>query len=107
MDEWRAFGFYAVSYLGMPVEAMPLFDSSKKWRIKAEKINEFILEVGNFGHNRDTSYYGKYPLLIRKTISFGRRMKDFANHVRIFPWDSLRFTFGMTVYSLTAVAHGE
>lgn len=118
LDEWRAFGAYAVSYLGMPVEAMPLLDG--KWKMKegrcviaarlkrkADRINEFIIEVGNFGHNRDTSYYGKYPFLVRKTISAWRRMKDLCRHAMIFPLDSLRFFFGMTISSFKAVSHGD
>lgn len=112
MTEWKAFAALAVDYLGMPIEAMPLLDGSrvqgfKKFEKKADRICKFILEVGNFGHNRDTSYYGKYPFLIRKSISFGRRLKDLFRHARIFPLDSIRFLFGMTISSLKAVSHGE
>jgi len=118
MSEWRAFGAYAVSYLGMPAQTMPLLDG--RWKMvdgrcvidsrlmrKAKKINDFILEVGNFGHNRDTSYYGKYPFIVRKAFSFGVRVKDLIRHARIFPMDSIRFLFGMTIYSFKAVSHGE
>lgn len=118
MSEWRAFGAFAIEYLGMPAQTMPLLDG--RWKMedgrcvidsrlkrKADRINDFILEVGNFGHNRDTSYYGKYPFLIRKAISFGRRLKDLFRHVRVFPIDSIRFLFGMTLSSLKAVSHGE
>lgn len=112
LDEWRAFGAFAVKYLGMPIEAMPLLDGSRvqkfeKFEKKADRICEFILEVGNFGHNRDTSYYGKYPFLIRKAISASWRFKDWLRHTRIFPMDSIRFLFGMTVTSFKAVSHGE
>ena len=31
MSEWRAFGAFAVDYLGMPSEAMPMYSSDKKW----------------------------------------------------------------------------
>lgn len=107
MAEWKVFGSYAVNYLGMPVEAMPFYDSSKKWIKKAKRINEFILEVGNFGHNRDISYYGKYPFVIRKAFSYGVRLKDWLRHARVFPLDSVRFLFGMTVSGFNAVLHGE
>ena len=112
VSEWKAFGAFAVKYLGMPIEAMPLLDGSrvqefKKFEKNADRICEFILEVGNFGHNRDTSYYGKYPFLIRKAISFERRLNDLIRHARIFPIDSIRFLFGMTIYSFKAVSHGE
>ena len=35
---------------------MPLYDSSPRWHRKARRINSYILEVGNFGHNRASSY---------------------------------------------------
>ena len=109
LDEWRAFGAFGVKYLGMPIEAMPLLDDNLNANLnrKADKICEFILEVGNFGHNRDTSYYGKYPFFIRKAISASWRLKDWLRHARIFPMDSLRFLFGMMMTSFRAVSHGE
>ena len=91
MTEWKAFGALAVDYLGMPEEAMPFYSSDKKWKRKAAKICSFIMEVGNFGHNRDMGYYNSKPYLLRKAISFGRRCKDFARHATIFPLDSMKF----------------
>lgn len=109
LDEWRAFGAFAVKYLGMPIEAMPLLDDDLNANLnrKADRICEFILEVGNFGHNRDTSYFVKHPFLIRKAISASWRFKDWLRHARIFPMDSIRFLFGMTISGLIAVSHGE
>lgn len=91
VSEWKAFAAYAVDYLGMPGDAMPLYDSSARWRRKADRINDFVLEVGNFGHNRDQAYFKRYPYLIRKVISFWRRISDLCGHAFIFPLDSLRF----------------
>ena len=105
VNEWRAFGAFAVKYLGMPIEAMPLLNDNLN--MKADRICDFILEVGNFGHNRDTSYYGKHPFLIRKAISASWRLKDWLRHARVFPMDSLRFLFGMMMTSFRAVSHGE
>ena len=90
MSEWKAFGAFAVEYLGMPSEAMPFYSPDKKWQRKADRICLFIMEVGNFGHNRDNSYYNK-PFIIRKAMSFGRRCGDLIRHARIFPMDSIRF----------------
>lgn len=87
--EWKAFAAYAVDYLGMPVESMPMYSPNKRWSIKARRINDYVLKVGNFGHNRDTSYYSNKPYIIRKTISFCRRTADGINHFFIFPWDSI------------------
>lgn len=91
MSEWKAFGAFVVEYLGMPEETLPLYSADAKWKRKAVKIKEFILMSGNFGHNRDMSYYSKYPFVIRKCCSMWMRVSDLYNHARIFPLDSLRF----------------
>ncbi len=90
-DQWRGFGAFAVDYLGMPQEAMPLYSPNKEWLRKANKICSFVLEVGNFGHNIDSSYYAKYPLLVRKTISMWKRISALIRHATIFPWHTFRF----------------
>lgn len=105
--EWKAFGAFAVDYLGMPAEAMPFYSNSRKWKRKADRVCSFILEVGNFGHNRDHSYFEKYPYLIRKVYSFGRRCGDLIQHWRIFPVDSLRFTPYIFFKGLISAARGE
>ena len=91
MSEWRCFATLAVEYLGMPVDAMPFYSNSLKWKKKADRIMEFILKSGNMGHNRDMSHFSKYPYLIRKCVSMSRRVSDMINHTKIFPLDSLRF----------------
>ena len=91
MSEWIAFGTFAVETLGMPEEAMPFYSESNCWKRKARRIREFVLMSGNFGHNRDMSYYGKYPYVIRKCISMFQRVGDLIRHSLIFPVDSLRF----------------
>lgn len=106
LSEWKAFAAYAVEFLGMPTEAMPLYSSSKKWKRKALLINKFILQVGNMGHNRDMSYFNK-PYVIRKTISLKRRIGDLINHARIFPLDSLRFLPSILFNGLQSAVKGE
>lgn len=44
-DEWKAFAAVTVDFLGMPVEAMPLYDNRKKWHKKANKIIGFIFNT--------------------------------------------------------------
>lgn len=107
MTEWKAFGAFAVKYLGMPIEAMPLYDSAERWKRKAGKICSFIIEVGNFGHNRDKSYFGKYPYVIRKAISFGYRVEDLYRHARIFPMDSVRFLPRIVINGVKSAMRGE
>ena len=112
VSEWKAFGVLAIEYLGFPKDSMPLLDvRSKKekvrWRKKADRIMEFILKSGNMGHNRDMSHFGKYPYLIRKCVSMGRRIGDLINHARIFPLDSLRFFPRILFNGLRSAMKGE
>ena len=107
MTEWKVFGAFAVEYVGMPCEAIPFYSSDAKWKRKAHKICDFILEVGNFGHNRDMSYYNSKPYLVRKAISFGRRCGDLVRHARIFPLDSLRFMPSIVFNGVRSAVKGE
>ena len=112
VSEWKAFGALAIEYLGFPKDALPLLDvRSKKedvrWRKKADRIMEFILKSGNMGHNRDMSHFSKYPYLIRKCVSMGRRIGDLINHARIFPLDSLRFFPRIMFNGLRSAIRGE
>ena len=112
MSEWKAFGALAIEYLGFPKDSMPLLDvRSKKedvrWRKKADRIMEFILKSGNMGHNRAMSHFSKYPYLIRKSVSMGRRIGDLVNHARIFPLDSLRFFSRIMFNGVRSAIRGE
>lgn len=87
MTEWKAFGAFAVEYLGMPVEAMPFYDS--RFKIKGSRIMEFVLETGNMGHNREIKRSENW--MIGKIQAAWFKMKDFARHTWIFPLDSVKF----------------
>lgn len=90
MSEWMAFGTVAVEYLGMPAEAMPFYSQSTSWKRKAGRIISFVMETGNFGHNRDSSYYAKYPGIVVQLISLWRHTCDSARHFLIFPVDAIK-----------------
>lgn len=125
--EWMAFGTFAVEYLGMPIEAMPLLNAdlnalpalqalstaekksnmAKNLGKKADKICDFILEVGNFGHNRDDSYFQKHSYFVQKCISAWRRVWDLGRHARIFPINSIRFFFGIMYNGIVSAIKGE
>lgn len=110
MSEWKAFGAYAVNYLGMPIEAMPILSRSEidtRMEKKVERINKFILSVGNMGKNRDMSYLHKYPFLIRKYCSMKRRIADVITHSMIFPLDSLRFLPKILISGMRSAINGE
>ena len=106
MTEWKAFAAYAVEYLGMPVESMPLYSSDDCWKRKSRKINAFILDVGNFGHKQRRNYNGM-SYVVRKFISFWGRLSDMLRHFMIFPKDSIVFFGGVLWSGLYAAVRGE
>lgn len=113
MSEWKAFAAFAVEYLGMPLESMPLFNvndnQNANLKSKADRIMAFVLEVGNFGHNKvDQSTGGKAKVYFwRKFVSFWGRLSDMLRHFRIFPLDSIRFFSGVLRSGLHAAVRGE
>lgn len=106
MTEWRAFAAFAVEYLGMSVDAMPLYCEEGKWQRKAARINRFVLEVGNFGYKLRRDYSGM-GYLWRKFISFWGRLSDMLRHFWVFPKDSVVFFGGVLRSGLYAAARGE
>lgn len=70
MDEWQAFAALAVEYLGMPAEAMPMFNDNhnEKLRKKAELLLSFILAGGGQHKVRDTFALAK--IFPRNTVKF-------------------------------------
>ena len=107
MTEWKAYAALAVDYLGMPVEAMPFYTADEKWSRKANKILCFVLETGNFGHNRDYSYQKKYTYIIYKAISFWKHLKDGAFFFSIFSLDSIKVTWKRMVVGVSVVLQGK
>lgn len=106
MTEWKAFGAFAVVYLGMPVEAMPLYDDSRKWKRKAKRIESFVIKSGNFGHNRVVNNFDR-SYVFKKAQSMWRRLSDLFNHTFIFPLDSLRFMPTIMIQGFKSAERGE
>lgn len=100
LSEWKAFASLAVSYLGMPVEVMPLYNSSRCWKRKASRILDSILMMGNMGHNRDTSYLSTDKGLQRKLKTLYYISKDACRDMMIFPIDSIRIWYRLVVREL-------
>ena len=90
MTEWKAYASLAVDFLGMPADAMPFYEHSIIQKRKAGRILSFVMETGNFGHNRDRSFYFNKPFLVRKAISFWRNTCDSIKFISIFPMDTIR-----------------
>ena len=89
LTEWRAFAELSVVYLGMPVDAMPLYHSTIVSRWRAKRILKRIIKTGNFGHNNDRSHEGK-SFWERKIASLWRYTKDALSTFTFFPVNSLR-----------------
>ena len=107
VSEWKAFYNLASRYLGMPDIGVGLMARDSRYDKKADRIMEFVLKSGNMGHNRDMSHFSKYPYLIRKCVSMGRRIGDLINHARIFPLDSLRFFPRIMFNGVRSAVRGE
>ena len=106
LSEWKAFAALAVDYLGMPSYALPFYSDARIWRRKAYRIIIFIIETGSFGHNRDYSFYDKYPYLIFKLISLWRHTIDAYSYCRIFPLDSIKLWMQMIYRGIGQVTKG-
>ena len=89
MTEWKAFASLAVDVLGMPKDAMPMYDA--RYKVRGERVLERIMKSGNMGHNNDLTYRLKYYGLTYKLVALWRRLKDFAGFTMIFPVDAPKF----------------
>ncbi|MBO5649916.1 MAG: nucleotidyltransferase family protein [Selenomonas sp.] len=119
MTEWKVFASFAMAYLGMPVEAMPLYDADERWKRKADGICKFVMEVGNFGHNKQVLGRAKrqsrangegvkvHGYFWRKFNSFWGRLSDMLRHFKLFPKDSIVFFGGVLRSGLHAAVRGE
>jgi len=114
ISEWKAFAAFAVKWLGMPAEAMPLFDNNDNHNVnlekKTDKICKFVLEVGNFGHNKlvqGSNGSRVQGYFWRKFKSFWGRLGDMLRHFQLFPKDSIVFFGGVLRSGLHAAVRGE
>lgn len=89
VTEWQAFASLAVDYLGMPMAAMPLYDS--KFNVKGVHFLKRVIKSGNFGYNNDLSYRTKYTGMRYKIVASWRRFVDFASLVPALPVDAPSF----------------
>lgn len=97
MSEWKVFRALAVNWLGMPQERVPFYSPAKGWGRKAKRVISFVLQTGNFGHNRDNDYYQNSNAIIKGIRSFWRHTCDSVRHTFIFPLDSIKIWFRVLV----------
>ena len=89
MSEWKTLAAFAVKYLGMPAEAMPLCDvRCKTYDVRARRLMNFILEVGNFGHNREVKWSSPVK---RRSMLIWHRIIDTVRLSFVFPVDAPKF----------------
>lgn len=91
VSEWKVFVALMVKSLGLPLEAAPLYECG--YEKKADKALNYILEVGNFGHNRDSSYLKEKSNIKRKSNILLHQLRDSMRLATIFPIDAWRFFF--------------
>lgn len=106
MSEWKAFSAFAVDSLGIPLNGMILYDDNKKWKHKALRIKEYVIKSGNFGH-RDLKYVNEYSFILRKLRSLFNMVGEMFTHIRVFPFDSVRFFLYSFCVRLKALIRGE
>ena len=95
MSEWKVLATLAVQYLGMPESAMPMFGSSvQEFKSKADRLMAFILEVGNFGHNREVEWSNGFK---RRTSLIWHRIMDTFKLSFVFPLDAPKFLLNYAV----------
>ena len=105
ISEWKAFYNLANRYLGMPDYGEVLMVHDSRYDKKADRIMEFVLETGNFGHNRERTASKSY--MGGKLASTFRKLKDFGHHMRIFPIDSLKFFCYFAIDGIGGAMRGE
>lgn len=86
MSEWRALASLAVDGLCMQENAMPFYDV--KFKAKGSRLMDFIMEVGNFGHNRDVEWPDAFK---RRVTLIGNKITDTVRLSWVFPVDAPRF----------------
>ena len=97
MAEWRAFAVVAVDLLGMPAEAMPLFNI-----IAIVNLNSKVAQKtqNNYG-SRFRVQGSRLDKKVEKIVAFilkggeWRKWRDTMTVARIFPWSTLRFAPGI------------
>jgi len=95
ITEWKVFASLAVQYLGMPEAAMPMFGSNvQEFKWEAARLMDFVLKVGNFGHNREVEWSNGFK---RRTSLIWHRITDTLKLSFVFPLDAPKFLLNYAV----------
>lgn len=91
MTEWKSFASVAVNILGMPQNAMPFYSNKDKWSKKADRISQYMIKVGNFGHNIENKRDSKF-VIERKVFSATSIIRNTMRHFTLFPLNTIRIS---------------
>lgn len=95
ITEWKVFASLAVQYLGMPEAAMPMFGSNvQEFKWEAARLMDFVLKVGNFGHNREVEWSNGFK---RRTSLIWHRITDTFKLSFVFPLGAPKFLLNYAV----------
>ena len=88
LEPWQDFGCVLVTYLGMPAEEFPFYESSRGH--KAPKIVERILDEGNFGQERGVYKNRGSIYILNKARAMGAHIGRSFGLLSLFPRHSFR-----------------
>lgn len=88
MSEWKVFYNMANRYLGMPDLGAGILVYDSRFDKEADRLIEFVLEVGNFGHNREVKWNDSFN---RRAMLIWHRITDTVKLLRVFPMDAPKF----------------
>lgn len=88
LEPWQDFGCVLVTYLGMPAEEFPFYESSRGH--KAPKIVERILDEGNFGQERGVYKNRGRIYILNKARAMGAHIGRSFGLLFLFPRHSFR-----------------
>lgn len=95
MTEWKVLASLAVQYIGMPESAIPMFGSNvQEFKWEAARLMDFVLRVGNFGHNREVEWSNGFK---RRKSLIWHRITDTFKLSFVFPLDAPRFLLNYAV----------
>ncbi len=105
LREWQTFGCFAVKYLGLPEEEMPMYNS--KYTKNSDRIRDFLIASGNFGNSRGYRDYSKDCYIVRKVKSLFIKGGYIINFLPVFHGNAIRFFFTFLSTGFSSAAKGE
>lgn len=106
-SEWEVLSSFAVNYLGMKPDAIPLYRKSVVLDWRADRLMNHIIRTGSFGQSQDYSYIHNTSGILRKFITFYKITQNTLFRFLIFPIDATAFYMRDIISSLKAMGRGK